>query len=179
MIGEVQVERGGNGTTDLYERYRRAINVRVRGAHPQMRTFFALLSAILADRELAGHVRDELFQPGIEKAERGLHAAIAGGAMRAVDVPAAARLVYAILLGLEVLAQIGDEETLNLLQTGGPARRHLRHPDAGRPVSTGSTPHHAALAPTNRRRSGVAITANPHAAGCTHRTHRLRPCAPT
>ena len=118
VIGAVRIERSSSDTADLHERYRRAINVRVRGAHPQMRTFFALLSAILADHELAAHVREELLQPGIEKAERALQNTIAGGAMRAVDVPAAARLVYAILLGIEVLAQIGDEETLNLLQTG-------------------------------------------------------------
>lgn len=118
VIGAVQVERGGGGAADLYERYRRAINVRVRGAHPQMRTFFALLSAILADRELAGHVRSELLQPGIDKAERALQAAVAGGAMRQMDVPAAARLVYAIFMGIEVLAQIGDAETLALLEDG-------------------------------------------------------------
>ena len=118
VIGAVQVERVGNGSADLYERYRRAINVRVRGAHPQMRTFFALLSAILADRELADYVRDELFRPGIDKAERALHATIAGGAMRQIDVPAAARLVYAIFMGIELLAQIGDEETLALLENG-------------------------------------------------------------
>ena len=119
VIGAVQVERGGGGAADLYERYRRAINVRVRGAHPQMKTFFALLSAILADRELAGHVRSELLQPGIDKAERALQAAIAGGAMRQTDVPAAARLVYAIFMGIELLAQIGDAETLALLEDGG------------------------------------------------------------
>lgn len=118
VIGAVQVERGGGGAADLYERYRRAINVRVRGAHPQMRTFFALLSAILADRELAGHVRSELLRPGIDKAERALQAAAAGGAMRQMDVPAAARLVYAIFMGIELLAQIGDEETLALLEDG-------------------------------------------------------------
>lgn len=119
VIGAVQVERGGGGAADLYERYRRAINVRVRGAHPQMKTFFALLSAILADRELADHVRSELLQPGIDKAERALQAAIAGGAMRQTDVPAAARLVYAIFMGIELLAQIGDAETLALLEDGG------------------------------------------------------------
>lgn len=119
VIGAVQGERGGGGAADLYERYRRAINVRVRGAHPQMRTFFALLSAILADRELAGHVRSELLQPGIDKAERALQAAVAGGAMRQMDVPAAARLVYAIFMGIELLAQIGDQETLALLEDGG------------------------------------------------------------
>lgn len=119
VIGAVQVERGGAAAADLYERYRRAINVRVRGAHPQMKTFFALLSAILADRELAGHVRSELLQPGIDKAERALQAAIAGGAMRQTDVPAAARLVYAIFMGIELLAQIGDAETLALLEDGG------------------------------------------------------------
>lgn len=119
VIGAVQVERGGGAAADLYERYRRAINVRVRGAHPQMKTFFALLSAILADRELAGHVRSELLQPGIDKAERALQAAIAGGAMRQTDVPAAARLVYAIFMGIELLAQIGDAETLALLEDGG------------------------------------------------------------
>ena len=118
VIGAVQVERAGAGGADLRERYRRAINVRVRGAHPQMRTFFALLSAILADGELAGHVRGELLQPGIDKAERALRGAIAGGAMRPVDVPAAARLVYAILLGIELLAQIGDAETVGLLEHG-------------------------------------------------------------
>ena len=144
VIGEVQVERGGNGTADLYERYRRAINVRVRGAHPQMRTFFALLSAILADRELADHVRDELLHPGIEKVERALHATIAGGSMRAVDVPAAARLVYAILLGIEVLAQIGDEETLNLLQTGdrlGDTFATMMLDGLTAPATNGTTPH--------------------------------------
>lgn len=119
VIGAVQVERGGGGAADLYERYRRAINVRVRGAHPQMKTFFALLSAILADRELADHVRSELLQPGIDKAERALQAAIASGAMRQTDVPAAARLVYAIFMGIELLAQIGDAETLALLEDGG------------------------------------------------------------
>ena len=119
VIGAVQVERGGGAAADLYERYRRAINVRVRGAHPQMKTFFALLSAILADRELADHVRSELLQPGIDKAERALQAAIAGGAMRQTDVPAAARLVYAIFMGIELLAQIGDAETLALLEDGG------------------------------------------------------------
>ena len=119
VIGAVQVERGGGGAADLYERYRRAINVRVRGAHPQMKTFFALLSAILADRELAGHVRSELLQPGIDKAERALQAAIAGGAMRQTDVPAAARLVYAIFMGIELLAQIGAAEPLALLEDGG------------------------------------------------------------
>ena len=119
VIGAVQVERGGGAAADLYERYRRAINVRVRGAHPQMKTFFALLSAILADRELAAHVRSELLQPGIDKAERALQAAIAGGAMRQTDVPAAARLVYAIFMGIELLAQIGDAETLALLEDGG------------------------------------------------------------
>ena len=118
VIGAVQVDRGAAAGADLHERYRRAINVRVRGAHPQMRTFFALLSAILADRELAVHVRNELFQPGIDKAERALHATIASGAMRQIDVPAAARLVYAIFMGVELLAQMGDEETLALLETG-------------------------------------------------------------
>ena len=118
VIDAVQVESGGNGETDLYERYRRAINVRVRGAHAQMSTLFSVLSAILADSELCGHVRAELLEPGIDKAERALHAGIAGGAMRQVDVPAAARLVYAILMGIELLAQIGDEETLALLKDG-------------------------------------------------------------
>lgn len=118
VIGAVQVERSGGGAADLHERYRRAINVRVRGAHPQMRTFFALLSAILADRELAANVCGDLLQPGIEKVERALQATIAGGAMREMDVPAAARLVYAIFMGIELLAQIGDEETLALLENG-------------------------------------------------------------
>lgn len=118
VIGAVQVERSGGGAADLHERYRRAINVRVRGAHPQMRTFFALLSAILADRELAANVCGDLLQPGIDKVERALQATIAGGAMREMDVPAAARLVYAIFMGIELLAQIGDEETLALLENG-------------------------------------------------------------
>lgn len=120
VIGAVQVERAGGGAAggDLHERYRRAINVRVRGAHPQMRTFFALLSAILADRELAANVCGELLQPGIDKVERALQATSAGGAMRQMDVPATARLVYAIFMGIELLAQIGDEETVALLENG-------------------------------------------------------------
>lgn len=119
VIGAVQVERaGGAASADLHERYRRAINVRVRGAHPQMRTFFALLSAILADRELAANVCGELLQPGIDKVERALQATSAGGAMRQMDVPATARLVYAIFMGIELLAQIGDEETVALLENG-------------------------------------------------------------
>ena len=121
VIGAVQVERAGGAggaSADLHERYRRAINVRVRGAHPQMRTFFALLSAILADRELAANVCGELLQPGIDKVERALQATSAGGAMRQMDVPATARLVYAIFMGIELLAQIGDEETVALLENG-------------------------------------------------------------
>ena len=118
VIGDAQVEGGSNGSTDLHERYRRAINNRVRRAHPQMTTFFAVLSAVLADSELSEQVRSELLEPGIQKAERALHASIAGGAMRPVDVPAVARLLYAIFMGLELLAQIGDEETRLIVERG-------------------------------------------------------------
>ena len=64
--------------------------------------------------------------------------------MRAVDVPAAARLVYATLLGIEVLAQIGDEETLNLLQTGdrlGDTFATMMLDGLAAPATNGTTPH--------------------------------------
>ncbi len=118
VIGGAQVEGGGNGSADLHERYRRAINNRMRRAHPQMSTFFAVLSAVLADPELSEQVRSKLLEPGIEKAERALRASIAGGAIRPVDVPAVARLLYAIFMGLELLAQIGDEETRSIVEGG-------------------------------------------------------------
>ena len=118
VIGAAQVEGGGNGSADMHDRYRRAINNRVRRAHPQMTTFFAVLSAVLADPELAEQVRNELLAPGIEKAERALHASIAGGAMRPMDVPAVARLMYAIFMGLELLAQVGDDETRRIVEEG-------------------------------------------------------------
>ena len=38
--------------------------------------------------------------------------------MRPVDVPAAARLVYAIFMGIELLAQMGDEESRRLVEEG-------------------------------------------------------------
>ena len=118
VIGGAQVEGGGGGAADMHERYRRAINNRVRHAHPQMTTFFAVLSAVLADTRLAEQVRTDLLEPGIERAERSLQASINGGAMRAVDVPAAARLVYAIFMGIELLAQMGDKESLRLVEEG-------------------------------------------------------------
>jgi AcrR family transcriptional regulator len=119
VIGGAQVEGGGGGgAADMHERYRRAINNRVRHAHPQMTTFFAVLSAVLADDQLAEQVRTDLLEPGIERAERSLQASISGGAMRSLDVPAAARLVYAIFMGIELLAQMGDEESLRLVEEG-------------------------------------------------------------
>ena len=119
VIGGAQVESGGGGgAADMHERYRRAINNRVRHAHPQMTTFFALLSAVLADPELAEQVRTELLAPGIERAERSLQASINGGTMRQMDVPAAARLVYAIFMGIELLAQMGEEESRRLVEEG-------------------------------------------------------------
>ena len=118
VIGAVQVEGGGGGAADMHDRYRRAINNRVRHAHPQMTTFFAVLSAVLADQELTEQVRTELLEPGIERAERALAASINGGTMRPIDVPAAARLVYAIFMGIELLAQMGDEESLALVEEG-------------------------------------------------------------
>ena len=119
VTGGAQVEGGsGGGAANMHERYRRAINNRVRHAHPQMTTFFALLSAVLADPELAEQVRTELLEPGIERAERSLQASITGGTMRQVDVPAAARLVYAIFMGIELLAQMGDEESRRLVEEG-------------------------------------------------------------
>ena len=83
-----------------------------------MTTFFALLSAVLADPELTEQVRTELLEPGIERAERSLQASITSGTMRPVDVPAAARLVYAIFMGIELLAQMGDEESRRLVEEG-------------------------------------------------------------
>ena len=119
VIGGAQVEGGGGGgAADMHERYRRAINNRVRHAHPQMTTFFAVLSAVLADEKLAEQVRTDLLEPGIERAERSLQASISGGTMRPLDVPAAARLVYAIFMGIELLAQIGDEESRRLVEEG-------------------------------------------------------------
>ena len=118
VIGGAQAEGGGGGAAGMHERYRRAINNRVRHAHPQMTTFFAVLSAVLADHELADHVRTELLEPGIERAERSLRASITGGAMRAIDVPAAARLVYAMFMGIELLAQMGDAESRRLVEEG-------------------------------------------------------------
>ena len=119
VIGAAQVEGGGGGgAADMHERYRRAINNRVRHAHPQMTTFFAVLSAVLADDKLAEQVRTNLLEPGIERAERSLKASIAGGTMRPVDVPAAARLVYAIFMGIELLAQMGDQESRRLVEEG-------------------------------------------------------------
>ena len=119
VTGGAQVEGGGGGgAADMHERYRRAINNRVRHAHPQMTTFFAVLSAVLADPELTEQVRTELLEPGIERAERSLQASITSGTMRPVDVPAAARLVYAIFMGIELLAQMGDEESRRLVEEG-------------------------------------------------------------
>ena len=119
VTGGAQVEGGGGGgAAGMHERYRRAINNRVRHAHPQMTTFFAVLSAVLADPELTEQVRTELLEPGIERAERSLQASITSGTMRPVDVPAAARLVYAIFMGIELLAQMGDEESRRLVEEG-------------------------------------------------------------
>ena len=118
VIGGAQVEGGGGGAADMHERYRRAINHRVRHAHPQMTTFFAVLSAVLADHELADHVRTELLEPGIERAERSLQASISGGIMRPMDVPTAARLVYSMFMGIELLAQMGDTESRRLVEEG-------------------------------------------------------------
>ena len=119
VIGGAQGEGGGGGgAADMHERYRRAINNRVRLAHPQMTTFFALLSAVLADDKLAEQVRTDLLEPGIERAERSLQASISSGMMRSVDVPAAARLVYAIFMGIELLAQMGDEESRRMVEEG-------------------------------------------------------------
>lgn len=118
VIGGAQAEHGGGTAADMHERYRRAINNRVRHAHPQMTTFFAVLSAVLADHELAEQVRTELLAPGIDRAERSLQASIRGGTMRPVDVPAAARLVYAIFMGIELLTQIGDDESRRLVEEG-------------------------------------------------------------
>ena len=118
VIDGAQVEGRGGGAADMHERYRRAINNRVRHAHPQMTTFFAVLSAVLADDKLTEQVRSDLLGPGIERAERSLQASIAGGSMRPVDVPAAARLVYAIFMGIELLAQMGDEESRRLVEEG-------------------------------------------------------------
>ena len=118
VIGGAQVEGGGGPAADMHERYQRAINNRVRHAHPQMTTFFAVLSAVLADPELSQQVRTDLLEPGIERAERSLQASISGGAMRALDVPAAARIVYAIFMGIELLAQMGEEESRRLVEEG-------------------------------------------------------------
>ena len=118
VIGGTQVEGGGGPAADMHERYRRAINNRVRHAHPQMTTFFAVLSAVLADDQLAEQVRSDLLEPGIDRAERALQASINGGIMRPVDVPAAARLVYAIFMGIELLAQMGDDESRRLVEEG-------------------------------------------------------------
>ena len=118
VIGGAQVEGGGGPAADMHERYQRAINNRVRHAHPQMTTFFAVLSAVLADPELSQQVRTDLLEPGIERAERSLQASISGGAMRPLDVPAAARIVYAIFMGIELLAQMGEEESRRLVEEG-------------------------------------------------------------
>ena len=103
---------------DLRERYRQVISTRVRNARPQRRTLHALLSAVLADQELTEYVYRSLIRPGIEKAERGLQAATDAGVVRAVDLPVVARLVYAMGLGIDLLAQMGDAQTQALLAAG-------------------------------------------------------------
>ena len=74
---------------------------------------------MLADQELTEYVYRSLIRPGIEKAERGrLQAATDAGVVRAVDLPVVARLVYAMGLGIDLLAQIGDAQTQALLAAG-------------------------------------------------------------
>ncbi len=108
----------GAAGEDLRSRYRHVISARVRTGRPQRQTLTALLSAVLADAELTEYVYGHLIRPGVAKAERGLQAGVEAGVVRPVDLPVVARLVYAISLGIDLLAQMGDTQMQALLAAG-------------------------------------------------------------
>lgn len=104
---------------DFRTHYASAVQARIRHAQPWVATFFALISDILTDEELAQHLYQTSFAPLLKRSENSLERAIERGELRNLDVPLVARLLLGQGLGIDLLYLMGDETIRAALNGSG------------------------------------------------------------
>ena len=111
IVGDAQ--NGSNTSApppgDLRSIFASSIKSRLQKMQPHSATFFALLSDILTDEELAQHMYQSMILPTIQSSEKMLHVLIDRGVIRPVDTALAVRMIYAITFGIDILLIMNDQ----------------------------------------------------------------------
>ena len=111
IIGESQSGTGPEGPLpdDLHAVFAGSVKARLQKMQPHAATFFALLSDILTDEELAQQLYQSMILPTIQASEQLLQHLIRQGAIKPIDTALAMRMVYGITFGIDILLIMNDE----------------------------------------------------------------------
>lgn len=111
IIGDAQSGMGADisPSDDLPSIFAYSVKARLQKMQPHGATFFALLSDILTDEELAQHMYQNMILPTIQSSEKLLALLMERGAIRSVDTALAIRMIYGITFGIDILMIMNDE----------------------------------------------------------------------
>jgi AcrR family transcriptional regulator len=111
IIGDTRNEVDANTPPagDLRSTFASSIKSRLQKMQPHSATFFALLSDVLTDEELAQHMYQTMILPTIQSSEKILDSLVDRGVIRSVDTALVVRMVYAITFGIDILLIMNDQ----------------------------------------------------------------------
>jgi AcrR family transcriptional regulator len=102
-------EAGITPPGDLRSIFAGSIKSRLQKMQPHSAAFFALLSDILTDEELAHHMYQTMILPTIQSSEKMLQSLVERGVIRPVDTALVVRMVYALTFGIDILWIMNDQ----------------------------------------------------------------------